>query len=490
MSNTDMSFFGLNRPEYVPLPELALSELIWSTVPDSLKEPVRNLSTRGLAYGTMTTRPAKGIEYTKPAQGSDQFDKLSSATASLFGKDTTFGNEITSQVLSEIEVLGGPKAKSSAVSPLTLPLALLQDRKGITNKSNPANIAAIIEQIFALGAGSETAAKCLLDAYKTGGSSGLPVWLQDLTPIIPPPEVQNVVDAVKTGVDLVQPKAGRNLVWLSRQKNTPFNWFSNAWHSLCCGGWINEMPRRRWTDWATCLTRTGIASTYLFEMHVTYKLVTALSSPAESPEDIVREMLEESNRLLVWDERKSRSMQNVGPVLKQLAANGAACQKCLVELKAKYPNLPAPSEFDHLPDGLERWLTAARKALSPQQGDVRLQVAAALDERPPSSANNVWETVRYSLLNRGGEQSLDLYSLLQAAGPSTWVEPGQEWLVTIASLCSRGPGQPTRLAALNSALLSIGLSPAPTTIVPRLEAYGLCRSSHDADDAVELQPAF
>ena len=250
------------------------------------------------------------------------------------------------------------------------------------------------------------------------------------------------------------------------------------------------MPRRRWADWATCVTRTGLASAYLFEMNLAYRLVTGLVASDDEPSDIVDAMFDNSNRLLVWDDRKSRSIQNMGPTIRRLASAGTACQKCLVDLKALSPDLPQPSDFDAEPDGLTQWLGAARKALEAHDSEARKIVATALDEKPSASSKNVWETIRYSLISRHQDQSLDLYSLLQAAGPSTWVEPGQEWLVTIASLCAGEPGRPTRLVELNAALSSLGLAAAHTTLVPRLEAFGLCRSSHDADDAVELQPAF
>ena len=47
----DMSFLGLNRPEYIPLPELALSELVWSVFPSELRAAAKELSPRGLAFG-------------------------------------------------------------------------------------------------------------------------------------------------------------------------------------------------------------------------------------------------------------------------------------------------------------------------------------------------------------------------------------------------------------------------------------------------------
>jgi hypothetical protein len=70
------------------------------------------------------------------------------------------------------------------------------------------------------------------------------------------------------------------------------------------------------------------------------------------------------------------------------------------------------------------------------------------------------------------------------------VEPGQEWLVTISSLQAAGPGQLSRMTDLASALAAIGINASQRTLVSRLENYGLARSSHDADDALEIMPGF
>ena len=130
--------------------------------------------------------------------------------------------------------------------------------------------------------------------------------------------------------------------------------------------------------------------------------------------------------------------------MNRLSAAGAACQSFLQDLRKEIPSLPAPSEFDRDPNGLANWLREARKVIEPVNSEVQSGIAIALDSKAPASAKNVRETIRYSLLGRGGNQSLDLYGLLKSAGPYTWIEPGQEWLVTVASLCAPGPGKPTR----------------------------------------------
>ena len=106
------------------------------------------------------------------------------------------------------------------------------------------------------------------------------------------------------------------------------------------------------------------------------------------------------------------------------------------------------------------------------------------------SAKNTWETMRYSLLDRTKSGADDLYALLRPAGRYTWVEPGQEWLVTIASLQASGPGELSRLTDLEQALSALGIEVSQQTLVERLEGFGLARSSHDADDALEIMTGF
>jgi hypothetical protein len=94
------------------------------------------------------------------------------------------------------------------------------------------------------------------------------------------------------------------------------------------------------------------------------------------------------------------------------------------------------------------------------------------------------------LLARSSDGEQDLYALLKSASRYTWVEPGQEWLVTVSSLQAGGPGQLSRMNDLSSALTSIGIDASQRTLVSRLESYGLARSSHDADDALEIMSGF
>lgn len=249
------------------------------------------------------------------------------------------------------------------------------------------------------------------------------------------------------------------------------------------------MPRRRWTDWASCVARTGLAAGFMFEMHLYRRLCAALITQ-EDENDVVRGMIDDSNRLFGWDDLIQKSAADVGPVIRQLADAGSACMKLITELVSdKDLEVPSFAEFDDDTNGLAAWLRAAR-AVCKARPDLEQEVGTALAAKKSGTANNTWETIRYSLLSRSSEGEQDLYALLKSAGRYTWVEPGQEWLVTISSLQAAGPGQLSRMTDLTAALAAIGIDASQRTLVSRLESYGLARSSHDADDALEIMPGF
>lgn len=488
MANEDMSFFGLNRPEYVPATELFMAELAWSVTSDDVRKAISaSIAPDGLAFGSRETHKQGKAHRTRPLRHTAAYQEASQSIAKRFGQGEQVGAGILDTLLDEIESFASEKSLRSTAIPVNLASSLLQDRRGITGKANPANIAQILEQIYGVGGGHESAAIRWICALRDAAPTGIPNWIDETLGMVLPAECETALTEVmaakgKAVVGLREPK------WL-RDRSNPFRWFARSWDALCARGWVDAMPRRRFADWAACLTRTGVAATYLFEMHMSTRMVAALGSDQEAGE-VVHRVIEESKRLLLWDDNKSASAADVGPSIKQLSYVGTSCQELLKRLKKDHPELPTPASYDDREDGLAEWLQDARVALRPCKREVSEGIAAALDETQSSSAKNVFETIRYSLLVRGGHQSTDLYGFLKQAGRYTCVDPGQEWLVVIASLCSSGPRQPARLADLVEALDDLGIAAPRATLIARLENYGLARSSHDADDALEIQPAF
>lgn len=488
----DISLFGLNRPEYPPSRELFMSELAWSVDrADTNRE--RKLEFSGYAYGELSARAKSEFKFTRPQPGTEKFEQLCNVLIKgRKARDRDGAAKMVSILLKELEAPYSNKALRSAATPLGVETALLQDLRGITGKKNPANLALNLEKMYALGGGKSSVAAMWTSAVIFSSGGGLPTWIRDFYAIVAPSEIEGVVEKVSqngpshTVSDLRRPK------WLPR--NTPYTWFAGAWDNLCERGWVDQMPRRRWTDWASCVARTALASGFMFEMHLYRRLCAALITK-EDASDVVRAMMEDSNFLFGWDDLTQKSAADVGPVIRQLADAGSACMKLISSLVSEDPasekesKVPPFTQFDDDEEGLAAWLRAAREACM-DRANLEQKVGNALAAKKSGTANNTWETIRYSLLSRSSDEKQDLYALLKSAGRYTWVEPGQEWLVTISSLQAAGPGQLSRMTDLCSALAAIGIDASQRTLVSRLENYGLARSSHDADDALEIMSGF
>ena len=491
---TDASFFGLNRPEYVPSRELFISELAWSLTPGKSPRIVDpDFGPAGITYADQEARKKAGIATTRPDYGDPRFSTVAAIlNERLRLESNEEANTATSILLKELEAPASERAIRTLATPLTIEAALLQDRRGVTGKNNPANVSLILEQMYKLGDGCSSVSGMWASAARDAGPSGLPMWTSEAIAEIVPAGFRESARQLVSGLELSEPGSLRQPAWLSSYHNTPFFWFAENWDRLCTKGWIDQMPRRRWTDWAACVARTAIATGYMFEMHMSRRMTAALVSQ-DDPANAVRSALDDSNRLFTWDDRVGRAAADVGPTMNRLAAAGTKCLALLADLAERDiggSRMPSPSEFDDDPDGLSKWLVQARSAIASKLPEVRKQVSNALESEKSGGAHNTWETMRYSLLDRTGSETDDLYALLRRAGKYTWVEPGQEWLVTIASLQASGPGKLSRLTELDSALSAIGIEASQQTLVARLEGFGLARSSHDADDALEILAGF
>lgn len=483
----DISLLGLNRPEYPPSRELFMSELAWS-IERAVNEQEKQVGFAGYAYRELGAKAKTGFTFTRPKRQEQKFEELCTLLVDrrrVRNRDNAA--KLATILLEELEAPYSNKALRSAAIPLGIETALLQDLRGITGKENPANLPLILEKMYALGGGQHSVAAGWASAVMSPGGGGLPTWIKEFYADVAPSDIAPVVETVKLHGPTHVVHGLRRPLWLPH--NTPYAWFADAWDNLCRKGWIDQMPRRRWTDWASCVARTALAAGFMFEMHLYRRLCAALVSD-EDATDAVRSMLEDSNRLFSWDDLTQRSAADVGPVIRQLANAGSGCMKLINDLASDEAlEVPPVSQFDNQVDGLAAWLVAARNACKAKFG-LEQEVGAALAASKSGAANNTWETIRYSLLARssGGEQ--DLYALLKSTSRYTWVEPGQEWLVTISSLQSSGPGQLSRMTDLTSALTAIGIDASQRTLISRLESYGLARSSHDADDALEIMSGF
>lgn len=487
MPKKDFSLLGLDRPEYIPHPGGILSSLAWSRAElgGVCPPPVQFL-----AYAPTVGAGEEKYIYTKPSKKNGRLDRLAAVLMTgVEGADKDGGVAAAKAFRDEIEVRGSSKSKRSSVVPLNWKMAIMQDPRGLTGKAGPANIPKIFDQLGYLGGAGCSLSDMFCKMLIEHKDAGVPSWLDEASTAMLPNELKSTTlkgsDRGATKIEIRSP------AWMQTAPG-PFHWLSKSWQAICSPEWIQAMPRRRWADWATCVARTGMAAGFAYEMLLYSTVVPALATD-EDPTLVFNRFQSASTRFLPWDNSKRVSERDVGSSLKSLSVKGLACMEVLKELAKSdlSSSVPEPKAYDDDPNGLRTWLATARDALSASRYEIKEKVLVALEQTSPGGLSNLHEMIRSSFLSRGAEDGQDLYALLKPAGTRySYVDPGQEWLVVVSALSSAGPGRVSRLRDLNASLQQLGIQAAATTIVDQLEAYGLARSTHDADDAVEIQPAF
>jgi hypothetical protein len=387
------------------------------------------------------------------------------------------------------DLVGNVPAKANAkpIVPLNLLSALMQDVRGVSGVDNPPNFARMIGHMYALGGGKESAARLLVSSLHGHETD----WLDAFTRQLAPKEVTAVASSLPGKLEAYDEKRRRVPAWLVNA-STPYRWFAESWLNLMTKGWIDAMPRRRWIDWASCVLRTGLGTAYVFEMNFYYQLALGLGS-SDPVEEVQRKCLSSNQPFFAWDAAASVSSRDVASKVKKLCDRGTACRTLLNEWVDEDDKFPLPSQFLDRDTGLQEWIELARQWFTghADQDAVEKRLAASLSGKSNRSAKNVYELARYALQDRGSPAEVDLYSLMRKHGPRyTVVEPGQEWFVVVSSLVAPGPGSRARVADLVAALELLGIEASYQTIISELERVGLGRSSHDADDAIEIATAF
>lgn len=495
-------FFGLNRPQYASTPEVFLSSLAWSSVGVSSGKPRIDASRKpyqGVVYERVS-RAKKGgrdVLETAPYKGDESWQRLVSALGQEFQFDEDSSATRSASVLVGDLIGNVPaQAQSKAIVPLNLVTALMQDVPGMMGVANPPNFAAILERMYQLGGGVGSAASRLLRAYDAMAENddAGDGWFDEVTLAMAPSDIKTFIGhrgetCLAGGGPLMIPR------WLEKA-DTPFHWFAGAWDSLTDGSWSRQMPRRRWVDWASCVLRTAMGLGFLFEMNFYYQLVLSLNG-SKPEEEEARRLLGLGEPLLTWDGFSSVSSRDIAGHIRKTCERGTACRKLLIETWGGHASHAIPSVERYACDsaGLGLWLREARQWFREERyREEREQERrqALTSSGVGRASNNVYETVAYTLRDRGIPGiSEDLYSLFKKRGRRyTIIEPGQEWLVVVASLCADDAGGMTRLSDVVSAVESLGIKVGLKTLTRELERTGLARASHDADDAIEVVTAF
>lgn len=492
------TFFDLPMPQYASVPETIVSDLAWSATNESSSpETVLGKPAKGIVYqrlnspsdATVQSSDGKVVVETIPKQNDGRW----MAIRETLKKATDVSSDTEEQVVQIfLDNLVGhvpAKAKSKAIIPFNAHTALMQDTRGITGAPRPPNFASIVNRMFLLGGAEQDAASLLASAYSRIDNRHQDDWISNATAELVPPELRDRVSSLLIP-NLASGDALRQPAWL-RNESTPFHWFSRGWRSVLSAELIEVMPRRRWMDWVTCVLRTGIGAGYMFELNFNYQMVLSLTND-EPAARVLDKALSRYRRFFYWDTSASVSARDCASRLKKLCERGTACRAFIRDQATNSDTFPRPGDYHSDPNGLERWIEAARVWLAGRD-DLIEPINLAVSAPASGPAKNSYETILYSLLDRSAEGRVgDAYAMLKKRGPRfTVLEPGREWLVVMASLLSdRNDMQPVRLAELTSVLEQIGVSCDFKTLIRELERVGLALSSSDADEAIEVAKAF
>jgi hypothetical protein len=500
----------LPRPEYAKQTESLLTDLLWRSEGSSL-------AARGLLAELAQLKSAPGFAgLVEPDRlvpqrrhgGSQRLQEtLPIAKATNTAAIILQPPGTPSPINALLRSLLAPRArgdKSDACVPIHPSVIALQTLHGLVNKDSPSNLAKAIETMAWLGGapthGSAAASYlALFTAQPADPKQGLTGFIDSLLPEIArhvwvqlPAQFHATPAAWPAwpGVQPATPKPSAASL-MAQHTRTPFRWFWQKWQTLCAQGWYDALPARRFTDWALCLLRTGLAFSYLWEaelfcrLHECFCLCASGSAPADALQR-VRSLLQEGTILASIEPFSiPASQKDVWTALSELIARGYEARKAIDEWDAIQN--AAPPAGNSVCEKLQNWLTALPNTsfatLSP-----RLQIGKR-------TANNQKEFVRYLMLPRSSDDDLvdqaDFYYLARTnSSRSVWLHPGPEWLVVIASLLCQRPGGQCTLGQLLDDLSVLGIQVERSVLVALLEQAGLSTDSPDADNAIVIRAGF
>lgn len=474
----------LDRPQYVPSPEVLLSALAWSVVP-------RQQKSIGLIYERHGTRGARKvqIEQTMPsaAQMNVFAQSLNRAGYRTVGSRNGLPKIVAESVTAAIRGSMPQEGKGTPSAALGLCGALLQDPVGALSVEGPPNFAKLINTMYALGHGSPE----FTAGIKWHTAARRQAQTKQLKPIetaFASTTLKPYLPAGWDGNADPDPRAKPTELPLWWQRDvldagvpTPFSWFQQSWDRLCSDYWVTTLPPRRWAAWAVCVLRHALGFGFLWEANFFREVARGLIDGSLSPEAAATWSLRPTRPLIAHNSGSTAQM-DVKPAMWQLLASGLACREAVLQA-CKFVDRPATS----LPDLMSSLKTRVDK---PQ----RASLQAALRGEAPAmerSLKNLREAVRYALLARGTASTPDHTSLLRVVSRNyTHVAAGPEWIVVMAAL-SAGPGAKVlRLGDVRVALDALGFRPRIDFLLGELERAGLCASAPDGDEGIEVKLGF
>lgn len=457
---TSSLIINLIRPQYAPNSEVLVSSLVNGVLAPESSAP------KGLRF--LNRDPESVKEVTGPVTSEQKAVMAAGLQARGVQTGDTDSVELVEAIVRAVTGVASAKGTSLPVSPMTEHLALMQDLRGVLGTSNPPNLGRALETMFRLGAPAG------LDPENSMAS----LWLSASRTRKAKEPLLEVIDQVFAESHRCGPFHKRQGDWQvqsdwdGRFPESPFGWLHASWTALMDPRWVDRLPTRVWTDWATAVLRTALGFGYLAEMRWYELLGRCLLS-----EDSVDELPTlRGEQLLPWPAaRLPVQSRNVKSEIKQLVNRGTGVLAVLREW-----------EVEPRCSGLQE-LEALR-----QREEVRAAIRVALGgTNPPSFAKNTYETVIYALQQRGGGSGVDYYGLLKSHGTRySVVDPGTEWIAVLASLACDLDTRETNVGTVMKSLGRLGMSPELQELVKVLEAAGMAQGSADADHGVRVRSAF
>lgn len=450
---------SLNRPEYVASPEILLSSLAWRGMPP-LRADGKAVALAYAREGAVST--AKNI-VVRDSRGDFEAALERSAGQDIRLDSREWPHFARASSTSLVGVVSA-KSRIRAAVPLGPSLGRLQNAHGMLSKANPPSFDEILEQIYAQGGG--VGASCADSWFQAAERRRLK------DPVVALLEGAAESCAGGSGHGRQEP-AGASRGNLPVVPG-PFGWMATNWDRLCSDEWVDALPVRVWTDWATAILRTGIGFAFLWEAHwylaVGRMLLDRDASELPSvPTDMIRWAV------TAGDE----GQRNVASELKSVVERGNGVRNILGPVFLDMGGRPVRE--------VREWIN------SPARDEVQESLSQAIQVRHGNrKSNNVWEAVRYSLQYREvNGPNADHYGLLRSVNNrSLYLDPGTEFLAMVASLAVGRPGQEGNLGQVRESLTQLGIRPRQGDLVARLELAGLAHGSADADEGVAVKSAF
>lgn len=458
----------LNRPQYVALPEGFLSAIAWGGYQNL---PKIDGATQALKFrGVSSLGKSLKVVFTDPSRPDDaELGKVFRKNLENLGINIAEdGAPLAEAVANSILGIQPQGGKTIPASPMTPNLALLQNLEAISGSANPVGLAEILETIFSLGDTS------------TSKDTVASLWRNAMEVRLTTSTLLNTIDSalfetLTVFSDLKEKPRQQKAVfsgWADSLENSPFTWFNKSWRTITSESWVQTLPPRVWTDWATTVLRMGYGLAYLWETAWYVSIArTVIGGYSGKPKQIVSRM----DQILPW--RKLDAGTEVRDVNSKIISRAESSLRIREAIEAW--SSKQTSEFDSMEDEIE--------ALS-KDTEVLKKFSDAL--RPMNASDptqRLREAIFYSLQTRDEE---DFFGLLSKRGKYKLPEPGIEWIAAMSSLAIGEPGRKSDLATIKSHLNEAGLEPNLDELTKLLEVAGLARSSADSDQGMVVEAAF